>query len=90
MSKTKLKKYISERTGITPSEAGIVVDVIISGMTDSLVDDNKLTIPNFGSFRVKESKARVARNPRTGEQVQLPDRNVVRFKPAGKLKSLIK
>ncbi len=51
--------------------------------------DKKLTLPNFGSFRIKESKARIARNPRTGETVQVPDRKVVRFKIAGKLKNLV-
>ena len=90
MSKTLLKKYISNKTGVTPAEAGIIIDVFISGMSEILINDEKLTIPNFGSFRIKESKARTARNPRTGEKVQLEDRNVVRFKPAGKLKNLIK
>jgi nucleoid DNA-binding protein len=90
MSKTKLKQFICKKTGITPVESGIIVDVVIQGMTENLLEDNKLTIPNFGSFKIKESKARIARNPRTGEQIQLPDRSVVRFKPSGKLKKLIK
>lgn len=89
MSKAKLKDFIWRKTGVTPAEAGIIVDVVIAGLTEILLEDDKLTIPNFGSFRIKESKARIARNPRTGETVQLPDRNVIRFKPAGKMKSLI-
>lgn len=90
MSKTLLKKYVSERTGITVSEASIIIDVFIEAITYNLINNEKLTLPNFGSFKIKESKARLARNPKTGEKVQLPDRNVVRFKPAGKLKNLIK
>lgn len=90
MSKQKLKNYISEKTGVTGPEAGIIVDVLISGITEKLLKDKKFILPNFGSFRIKTSKARIARNPRTGETVQLPDRNVIRFKPAGKIKELIK
>lgn len=89
MGKAELKEYIAEQTGITPFEAGIVINVMITGMSEALKKEGKLTLTNFGSFRVKESKARIARNPRTGETVQVPDRKVVRFKIAGKLKDLI-
>ena len=70
-------------------EAGDIVDLFIEGMTDGLIKEKKLNLPNFGSFRIKESKARAARNPRTGESVRIPDRNVLRFKIAGKLKRLV-
>jgi hypothetical protein len=64
-------------------------DVFILGKTEGLLEEGKLSLPNFGSFRIREAKARIARNPRTGEKVELSDRKVVRFKPAGKLKALL-
>lgn len=90
MSKSKLKEYICDTTRITQGEAGILVDVFIAALTDRLLSDGYLTLPNFGRFDIKRSRARVARNPRTGDPVQLNDRNVIRFKPASKLKELIK
>ena len=58
---------------ILSGDLSILIDIFILGMTNLLTDDGKLTIPNFGSFKIKESKARIARNPKTGEKVQLPD-----------------
>ena len=59
MSKTKLKGFLCDKTGITPGEAGILVDVVIQGMTEHLLNDDKLTIPNFGSFKIQESKINI-------------------------------
>lgn len=89
MEKLQLKKYISEETGVTGEEAGIIIDVIFKGIVKGLASDGKATITNFGTFRTKEVKGRKARNPHTGETVYVPDRTVVRFKPAKKLKDFV-
>ena len=89
MGKGKLKQYIVDATGVTPQEAGVLVDVVIQGMTNGLLKEGKLSLPNFGSFRVKDAEPRMARNPRTGDQVYVAARNVLRFKVARKLKGLI-
>ena len=89
MSKAILKRYIQEQTGITPQEAGIVLDVVIDGITETLLKNGKVTIPNFGRYNIKTSQERIARNPKTGELVKVPARKVVRFRVARKLKSAV-
>ena len=89
MEKIQLKKYIMEKTGITGQESAIIIDVIFEGIIKGLAQDGKSTITNFGTFRTKRVKGRTARNPRTGETVYVPDRTVIRFKPAKKLKDFI-
>ena len=86
MSKAILKKYIQKQTGITPQEAGLVFDVVLNGITETLINDGKITLLNFGSFHIKTVNARMARNPKTGKSVRLPARQVIRFKAAQKLK----
>ena len=89
MEKIQLKKFVMEQTGVTGQEASIIIDVIFQGIIKGLSQDGKSTITNFGTFRTKSVKGRKARNPRSGETVYVPDRTVVRFKPAKKLKDFI-
>jgi nucleoid DNA-binding protein len=89
MGKGGLKKYIVKRTGVTAQEAGLLVDVFMDGIVESILKEGKATLPNFGTFKIKRTEARTARNPRTGEKVFVPDRNVIRFKPARKLKTAV-
>ena len=90
MGKVEMKKYLVRRTGITPKEAGILVDVFIEGLIESIIKDGKANLPNFGSFKLKISKARIARNPRTGEVVHVPERKVLKFKTANRMKKFIR
>ncbi len=69
MGKGELKKYVSSKTGITPQEAGIVIDVVMNGLVESIIKGEKTTMPNFGKFEVKTAAARHARNPKTGDRV---------------------
>jgi len=89
MSKQTLRKYMSEKTGITIFEANIAIDVVIEGIITQLLEKQKSVVKNFGTFYVKQVKQRNARNPKTGEPVIVPTKKVVRFKPAKKLKDLI-
>jgi len=89
MSKQTLRKYVSEKTGITIFEANIAIDVVIEGIITQLLEKQKSVVKNFGTFYVKQVKQRNARNPKTGEPVIVPTKKVVRFKPAKKLKDLI-
>ena len=90
MSKKILRKYVKDTTGITIDESKIVVNVVIDGIKKQLLDNGKVIVQNFGTFYVKRVKERVARNPKTGQTVLVPTKNVVRFKPANKLKDLVK
>jgi len=86
MGKGALKQYVVGETGVTLAEAGKIVDVVIAGLVNGLVVEKKTTLPNFGRFEIKESKARKARNPRTGEVVMVPAKKTVKFKAARELK----
>jgi nucleoid DNA-binding protein len=86
MGKGTLKKFVVDQTGVTLAEAGKIVDVVISGLVSSLMEDKKATLPNFGRFDIKVSKPRKARNPRTGEEVMVPEKRSVKFKAARELK----
>jgi nucleoid DNA-binding protein len=55
--------------------------MLFDGITEVLVEEGSIELRNFGVFKVKERKARIARNPRTGESVMVPARRVVTFKP---------
>lgn len=89
MEKTHLKQYIMSETGVKKHEADIILNIIFKGIVKGLEEDGKTTITNFGTFKIKNVKGRKARNPRTGETVTVPDRTVVRFKPAKKLKDFV-
>jgi nucleoid DNA-binding protein len=82
MNKTQLVEKVAEST----SQSKLVTKNILEGFFDAIGDSlsagSKIEIRGFGSFKVKERKARVARNPRTGEEVQIPSRTVPTFKPS--------
>jgi nucleoid DNA-binding protein len=86
----KVKPIISNvDIKLTPNESSNIIDKVIDFMFKSLKNKGKLTLTNFGSFRVKDANSRTARNPRTGEKVFVPERKVLRFKVAKKLKDEI-
>ncbi len=89
MGKGELRRYVVQQTGITKKEAGIVIDVVLQGIIESITKKGKSTMPNFGRFEVKRAAARQARNPKTGEAVFVEEKEVVRFKPAKSLKEKV-
>lgn len=79
--------------GMTKAEATKAVDIALDSIT-SLLKTNReagvsLTLRDFGTFSVSHHPARMARNPSTGAQILLPDRNGVRFKAAEALKQAV-
>ncbi len=61
------------------------LDAILASMAASMEDGEKVTISGFGSFRVIDKAAQKGRNPQTGEEMIIPSRRVVKFKPSKKL-----
>lgn len=88
MNKADLKRYVKEETGITLKEAGVVIDAVLDGIKSGAVNDGKVTLVNFGSFNLKEQAPRKARNPRTGEAIDVPAKTVVKFKPSANFKEM--
>jgi nucleoid DNA-binding protein len=69
MTKREIAKKISEQSGITALVALEVVQLVFDGIIETLVDEGRIELRNFGVFEVKRRRARKARNPRTGEGV---------------------
>jgi nucleoid DNA-binding protein len=89
MTKAELVEEVAEKTGLTRTDVAVVVDNFLEAVKKSLEGGSNIEIRGFGTFKVKLRKARKARNPRTGEEVPVPDRKVPVFKPSNEFKSLI-
>ena len=89
MTKADIVDVIASGTGLTKVETEAVVDGFIQTVIASLRDGKNIEIRGFGSFKVKKRKGRVARNPRTGEQVQVDEHYVPIFKVSKDLKSVV-
>ncbi len=84
MTKKEIVKTISDKTGLTQLDIKKVVQLTFDGIVETLLEEGRVELRDFGVFQVKKRKARKARNPRTGHQVEVPEKLVVTFKP-GKL-----
>ena len=80
MTKKEIAKKISEQSGTTVLLALEAVQMVFDGIIETLLDEGRIELRNFGVFEVKRRRARKARNPRTGESVLVPERSVVTFK----------
>jgi nucleoid DNA-binding protein len=80
-TKKDIVKDISEEFSLTQVDTKRVVQRTFDAITDTLVQDGRIELRNFGVFTVKQRKPRKARNPRTGEEVFVGVKNVVTFKP---------
>jgi len=83
MTKSDLVTEVSQAIGprITKVECGIVVDTLISSIMEALQQGNSIEIRGLGICKVRDHKARVGRNPHTGETVAIPDRRMPVFVP---------
>ena len=89
MTKRELVIQVAEKLGMTQHEVANVVQSMFDTVTETLVDGNRLEIRNFGVFEVKKRDARVGRNPRTGDEVPIPQKSVAFFKPGKVLKKIV-
>jgi len=89
MNKGDLVNYISDDVGITKKDAAIVVESMLKCIKSALENKSKVNLSGLGSFHFKKRNARIARNPRTGESVEVPEKTVVKFRPSGKLQEKI-
>ena len=86
MNKGDLIEKIVGDVNITKADAGHVLESVIEGITQSLKKNDRTTISGFGTFSVSKRKARVGRNPQTGEPINIPARRVARFTAGKELK----
>ena len=81
MTKKDMAKKIADDTGLTQIQAGEIIQQVFDGITETLVAEGRVELRNFGIFEVKKRRPRKARNPRTGERLEVPAKLVVTFKP---------
>ena len=81
MTKREIVRSISEQFGLTRLEAAAVVQKVLDSILDTLAEEGRVELRNFGVFDVQRRGPRKARNPRTGERVFVPEKLVVSFKP---------
>ncbi len=89
MNKTELIAAVAAKTGLTKKDAEKVVNATIDSITESLVKGDKVNVSGFGIFEVKTREARVGRNPRTKETIQIPATKLPAFKASKTLKDAI-
>ena len=89
MNKTELVAVVAEKSGITKKDAERVVSATFETITAQLMKGEKVQISGFGIFEVKEREARVGRNPRTKEAIEIPASKAPAFKATKALKDTI-
>lgn len=90
MNKQDLVSKIAKDAGVTKVSATAAVDSLLDGITRALKKGDAITFVGFGSFKTTHRRARVARNPRTGDAIRIPKRRVVRFTAGKALKSAVR
>ena len=81
MTKKEIVKTISDETGLNQQQIKQIVQLTFDSIIATLIEEGRIELRNFGVFQVRPRAARKARNPRTGRQVEVPEKFVVSFKP---------
>jgi nucleoid DNA-binding protein len=90
VTKKEIVKQISDRIGLTQLKTKEIVQQTFDAIVETLLEVGRIELRNFGVFEVKQRKARKARNPRTGERVDVPPKNVVTFKPGKEMEERVR
>lgn len=90
MTKKEIVKKISEDIGLTQLKTKDIVQRTLDAIILTLVSEGRIELRNFGVFEVKRRAPRKARNPRTGDKVYVPSKNVVTFKPGKEMEELVR
>ncbi len=90
MNKQDIIAKVAKDTGLKKASAAAVVDSIIDGITKSLKQGDQVSFVGFGTFKISNRKARIARNPQTGVAIRIPKRRVPRFSAGKVLRQAVK
>ena len=90
VTKKEIVKTISDEIGLTQLKTKEIVQKTFDAIVETLVDEGRIELRNFGVFEVKKRAARSARNPKTGDQVRVPEKFVVTFKPGKEMEHRVK
>jgi nucleoid DNA-binding protein len=90
VTKKEIVKTISDEIGLTQLKTKEIVQKTFDAIVDTLVEERRIELRNFGVFEVKKRAARKARNPRTGQRVDVPQKFVVTFKPGKEMEEKVR
>lgn len=90
MTKAELVSMVAEKANMTKAGAERAINAFLEAAVEALTKDDKITLTGFGSFAVEQRKARKGRNPRTGEEIDIPASKVVKFRAGKELKDAVK
>lgn len=86
MTKKDLIRNVSHKSGCSQQDAARIVDTFMATIGEAFVAGQRVSLPGFGTFDLALRKARTARNPATGEQMEIPAKAVPKFVPGKRLK----
>ncbi|MGH9470159.1 MAG: HU family DNA-binding protein [Terriglobia bacterium] len=89
MTKADLIDEISRAAEMSRKDSEVIVESVFDSIIRSLRAGEKIEIRGFGSFRTRERKSRVGRNPKTGARVEVPAKKIPYFKPSKELKDVV-
>lgn len=89
MTKAQLVQKLAEAAGVNKKEAAALLEGLVSTVVKTVKKGDPVKIPDLGTFRKVQSKARMGRNPQTGEPVKIPARKKVRFTVAKSFKEAV-
>lgn len=90
MTKADLISIIQSKAGLdTKVAAGKALDATLEALGEALANGDAITLVGFGTFKVSERAARTGRNPRTGQEIQIPAAKTVKFSPGKRLKDAV-
>lgn len=85
MNKVELISAIAEKAGMTKVDAKKALEAMVNVAKAEMKNDGKIALVGFGTLAVSERPARKGHNPKTGENIEIPAKKVVKFKPAADL-----
>jgi integration host factor subunit beta len=89
MTKADLVEKIAAQVELSKKDSEIVVNTVFRSIIDALASGDKVELRGFGSFRTRDRRSRIGRNPKTGDRVEVPEKKVPFFKPGKNLKKLV-
>jgi len=89
VNKTELVASVAEKTGLTKKDAEKAVNALFDSVQEALTAGDKVQMIGFGTFEVKERAARKGRNPRTGQDIEIPASKNPVFKAGKALKDAV-
>ncbi|MFH2129320.1 MAG: HU family DNA-binding protein [bacterium] len=89
LTKSQLIDLISQDSGLPKVETELILEATINRITESLIKGDRIQLYGFGSFETKRRASRQGRNPKTGENIDIPEKTVPVFKPGKQLRELV-